>query len=303
MSSDYLIGFASLTLREAKAPPRDARFEALPQRSEKQLIADVRRVPLEIVYAREFERRDSIAILGDRQESVDDREPALFELCDAQDERLAKIIAERLDDPLEDHHFKAVCVVASERLHVRGDTDRRLLRAALGRYWLRALPSDGPIVWAAIRRFGSLLDDGQALGLAYALRASNPTGVQQVAIQSLTAFFTRPDLAEQNTEGLTVLLSLVARNALRRTRELTGEVRAEWLALGCSVVVLFAAMGVEAGEPIAREIAALVGPVVRRQVHEDLERVAAAHRLHLALSAHARVALAGAEALERVFEA
>ena len=105
-----------------------------------------------------------LAFLGERMGG-----PLLFQLCEEQDQRLAKTIAAQLEDPAEGQEFKAALIAASERLRVHSGADRGSLRDALGRYWLRALPSDGPAIWAAIRRFGSLLEDDRANDLMSAL--------------------------------------------------------------------------------------------------------------------------------------
>lgn len=301
--SSSFVGFAFATAPlQRKMVRKEAVFDPGPQRAEKRMVADARRARADSSSGREFVARDPITFLSDRNESVDDREPALFQFCDAQDERLAQIIAERLDHPFEDERFKAVLVVAAERLRVHDESNRRTLRDALGRYWLRALPSDGPTVWAAIRRFASLLNDDEAFALAHALDTSNPTGVQQVAIQSLTSFFTRPNLGARTATSVAEPVRRVGLHALGRSRALAGEVRAEWIALASSVVVLLAATGAAEAEPLARELAASVGGVVRRQLKDDVRGVANTHRLHLATSAHARDALASAEAIAQVFE-
>jgi hypothetical protein len=108
-------------------------------------------------------------------------------LCDAEDPRVQAWVVEELGNANVSSGWRAHLIDACESLDFADKALRARLTTVLGLQIERLLTEgvEGPPLWTAVRRYGTLLDPAQAEVLCQLLNPEREIATRQVALQSL----------------------------------------------------------------------------------------------------------------------
>lgn len=147
------------------------------------------------------------------------RADALIQLCRTEDPQVRAFVILQLEAPFHDPAWLAHLVAAAEYLRFPDASMRERLRRALARHLARLLVEDphSEVLWAVVRRYGSLLPAEEAERLILLLSPDRPAKTRQVALQAIEDIFLSLDVpAEAATPRLKTSVRSVAEELLDR---------------------------------------------------------------------------------------
>lgn len=274
----------SHALVASPAPPRDRRL--LPS-SDEDLFA----------WCVEASTSDLWRVIHAQEASVRERAACMSELAERSDAKLPSFVVQALDWTNADPRFRDALLATAEVMQVSDPALRERLEGALLRVatMLRDRPelSSERSLWAAVRRYASLVPQARVSGLLAFLRSADALTTRQVALQGT-----------QNVFSVEPPGALAPLSALReRVRELALKyLDADWLvspennALALNAFCASAAAGEPELMALTDRLCALGKPRLRAQAAQKLEPIAAAWRARLAISAEPSEALLRLEA-------
>jgi hypothetical protein len=236
-------------------------------------------------------------IVRDPGQSIERRAKALFVLCDTEDPGMRAWVVEELDNANISPGWRAHLIDACESLDFTDTALRARLKTVLGHQIDRLLAErmEGPSLWTAVRRYGTLLDPVEAEVLCGLLNPERGLATRQVTLQALEYLIRLPGApTEAATSRLrnavgALLFDLLTLPAASRT--------AEQDALLLNALSAYTTLGDERAIEGARQFVAQADTLFRRLAIKRVEAIVESFRKHRQEGrTHAERALPRAEA-------
>jgi len=200
---------------------------------------------------------------------------ALSTLCEEEDPRVGAWVVRELGRKDHSPSWRAHLIDAAELLRIEDEAQRARLRDAL-KLQIEALLDEGvegPVLWAAVRRYGTLIAATETDLLCRLLAPERPIATRQVALQTLEQLFLLPGTqAEAVTPRLRDAVVAPLSEALAKEPASRSP---EQDALLLNALSVCTALGderaIEGGRRLGEQAADLFHRLVRRRIHAVLE--------------------------------